>query len=134
MEFNRFTSTDALIVYSVYRPLNVEEVVGFKDIILFYDYINHDVLSYEELNERVNRLQAIGWLEVKQDGLRTTQKYHQWRSETFKNKKPPSVQKEIKEITTCLQLNGSVLPTTACAVVSLDRANFEKARQQYLSR
>lgn len=130
-----FIPRDALILYSVFRSGNFNRQVGIADIISFCDYINHDVLTFEELSESLLRLKATGWVEVRRNSVMTTHSFHTWRDEKFHGKRTVSVHRELKEIESYLNSNFSQRAHSPQGQLALplDQMEFEKTQQRYLS-
>ncbi len=124
-----FTPTDAIIVHALFNPAANDYKSKLREIISFADYVNHAILTYEEVSACFGRLKANGLIEVTHHSVNVTPRGHHWRSAMLKNTKT-SVYKRLKEIET--NLNASFVLLQPDEGTLLDRILFDNVVTAYL--
>jgi hypothetical protein len=125
MTFNNF---DSLLIQSIYHSEKGEEGVELSTLIGYVDYVNHSIITYQELTESIESAKACGLIEAHGRKLKTTDSFKIWRSSYSKNL---SITKENSELQNFLSQNcrkAKALTSTP----DFTEVEFNKAVQEYL--
>ncbi|GAB3532957.1 hypothetical protein GCM10027443_17500 [Pontibacter brevis] len=55
-----FSNFDCLLIQSVYHSEKGEEGVALANLIGYIDYVNHSIITYQELTESIELAKACG--------------------------------------------------------------------------
>ena len=74
-----FSNTNALLIQAVYHSQKGEEGVSLVNLIGYVDYVNHSIITYQELTESINSAKVCGLIEIQKGKLKTTNSFKSWR-------------------------------------------------------
>lgn len=97
-----FSDTHSIVIQSVFRSEKGEEGACLLDIIGYFDYVNHAILTYQEFSESVEAAKACGLVEINEGKLKTTDTLKKWKNGLPKKL---SIQKENLELRSYLNKN-----------------------------
>lgn len=120
-----FSSIDGIILQCLGQT---DKGTTLSAIIGFVDYINHTIITYDELLSALTKLVSAGL--VLQDGndFKTSPIYDDWHKKKFK--KRPSMNKEYQEIMKFL----STIEVFQNKSIVLSKEKFDEIVQVYLNR
>ncbi|MBS1635020.1 MAG: hypothetical protein JST26_03790 [Bacteroidetes bacterium] len=128
-----FHLLDACILLTIQACEKKDNGASLRDIIGFYDYINHDILTWEELNASVLKLKATGQVTLQGQFLRAGAEYHAWWTAQFGAKKRINIAKETQA--TLGYLNELTVPGTSPVISAIiDPDDFQQALADYINK
>lgn len=123
------TANTAWILQCIYHAEQGDGAT-LRDIIAYADYINHAILTYEEINDGVQGLSKLGLVTRVGEKFVTSLIFKTWWKEKFKKKKHVDAMKELGEIGEFLE--GQEQRFVVLKSISVDRSAFEYALKTYL--
>jgi hypothetical protein len=125
MTFNNF---DSLLILSIYHSEKGEEGVELSTLIGYIDYVNHSIITYQELIESIELAKACGLIEAHGRKLKTTDLFKNWRSSYPKNL---SIIKENTELQNLLSQDCKKVKALT-SIPDYTKEEFIKAVEEYL--
>ena len=127
-----FDFKDTWLLHSIYASEKPELGADLRDIIAYADYVNHDILTYEELAASLPKLLSIGLVVQLDKKLATTNIYKTWWASKFEKKKSIYVLKALDDAKIFLNstFETAELPEITVAI-NIQQQDWDKSYADY---
>jgi hypothetical protein len=129
-----FDFTDALILESAYIPGKPGIGVGLKSLILYADYVNHAILTLDEINTSFAKLSAAGLISVREGEVFATPAYAKWKTKKYGSKKPPGPLQRVEDTQTFLNAVFGKVEQGQAVLPLIEETVYRHALNSYLTK
>jgi hypothetical protein len=125
---------DALILQSIYHSEEKTKGAELRDIIAYSDYVNHAILTFDELSNGLRNLNSLNLLVPNKKTFKTSSTFKKWWKTKFGKRSRIYVLKEAEEIEKYLiSLTEKKSSATDAAQVDITEAEYKLAVNSYLN-
>ena len=90
--------SDAWLLQSILHAEKDKQGAELTDILAYADYVNHEIITYEEFEEGLVKLIALKLVVERGNKLETVMKFKNWRDKKIASMRRIYVQKELEMI------------------------------------
>ena len=128
-----FDHSDALLLESIKLSQSDDEGATLLDIIKWFDYINHAIVTYQEFVSGTEKLKSLGLIREQSKKLWTTDIFESWWAKKYGTKSRFGLLKAMEEIEKYLNRDfGKHEQQLDGGATNFTKDDFEKSTTDYL--
>lgn len=122
--------SDALLIQSIFHTEKDNQGSRLPDMIAYADYVNHTIMTFDEFQQGLRKLIALGLLEENGGNLATTDKFEDWWNQQFAKKKRIQIHDELDQIKSYLEQSTQDIDETGIEIQTT-KSDFDQAVTDY---
>lgn len=126
-----FEYSDALLLQSIKFSEQVDQGATLTDIVQASDYIDHSIMTYNELINGTKKLKQIGLVVEHNKRLQTTKTFKDWWTKKYKDKKRIVIIKALEEVKAYLDKTYATTENEVTAKTEFVKVDLDNAIEDY---
>ncbi len=130
-----FDHSDALLLESIKLSQSDDDGASLLEIIKWFDYINHAIITYQEFVSGTEKLKSLGLVREQSKRLWTTDIFESWWAKKYGTKSRFGLLKAMEEIEKYLNGDfGKHQQKLDYGATNFTKDDFEQSKTEYLKR
>ena len=129
MKFNYY---DSCLLTAICLTAGNKNGTDLKGIISYIDYLDHSIITWNEVSSGLSKLKKIGAITEKDQHLFLSAKFNKWWTKTYLTKKNIRAAKQVDEVNEYLDKTYSATQGNHTVVkIKLSEEDFHAALKEY---